>query len=87
MSQNADTEAYAAMVQALKTFQEGLQEVQQSMEKAVEDCNDNMDQDPHAQKRTAEVAEILPKLGEVAEKAEQLAADIQAEIDRIESLN
>lgn len=84
---NADSDAYAAMVSALQQFQQNMDTIISSLNQAVQDCNDNMDQDPHALKRTAEVANVIPTLQDASEKAGELAEAISEEMNAIEDID
>lgn len=83
MSNGSEEQAYMAMIAALRDFSEAVLAAQRTMQNAVEDCRDNMDQDGHAMERTEQISECYPVLRKAAEDANELAAKIKAEWDKI----
>ena len=84
MSSNyADEEAYESMISALKKFAQEVSEAQSAIQKAIEDCKDNMDQDPHADEKTQGIEECYPALADAADRAIDLAGKIQRQLDII----
>ena len=82
MASNSSQESYEGMITALRNFQNGVEESCSSMENAVADCIENMNQDPHAIERTNEINQnLMDKLDNKIDKVEQ---DVQKVLEIID---
>ena len=82
-SGHADTESYEAVISLLQSFLGEADEYCQSMDKAAQDCVDNMDEDPNAEKAARKLGECTSKIRQNFEAIEGVIQALNEELQRI----
>ena len=83
-SGNANTESYSEVISLLQNYLNEAEEYCQSMEKAAQDCVDNMDEDPNAGKASAKLGECT---SQIRQRFEAIQEVIQALSEELEDVN
>ena len=71
--------AMRAMSDKLRQISEKLFDIKNRMDELTEESLSNLEEDPHSVKMITEIQYVLPKLGELAERAEYLVDDLYFE--------
>lgn len=79
----ADEQSYEEMIQSLQKFNADAQEQCSAMESAGNDCVDNTDGDPAAEKSNAKLQKCVKDIRSALEAVQGIAAALQQELEDI----
>lgn len=79
----ADEKCYEEMIAALHTFSSKVAEECEKMEQAGNDCVDNTENDPAAEKSNAKLQMCVTRFRGTISAAQQVAVALQAQLERI----
>ena len=80
---NADEQSYEEMISALQTYVSQVEEQCGVMESAGNDCVDNTDGDPAAEKSNAKLQQCVGKIRSSVEAIQGIIAALQQELEDI----
>lgn len=83
MGVGADPRAYEEMINALQTFLSDAEEECTALESAAEDCVDNMEEDPVAEKACEKVNKCVSEIRGSFETIQGIIRALQEELDEI----
>ncbi len=79
----ADEQSYEEMIGSLQAFMSAVSEACGDMEAAGNDCVDNTDNDPAAEKSNARLQQCTARIRGTLETAQQVIGDLQQELEDI----
>lgn len=79
----ADEQSYEEVISALQSFMSNVSEACDTMEAAGNDCVDNMDGDPAAEKSNAKLQQCIARFRGTLGTAQNVIAAMQQELEDI----